>query len=99
MFVAFLLLVKSCSLSFSLFCSGPRCREAVAAMLDRTKSIGEKLVHWLGGIEAHVMTVMTVMTVMRYHVMTEELGPTGLPHCPANIGRDPNCSNMKPNCL
>lgn len=38
-------------------------------MLDRTKSIGEKLVHWLGGIEAHVMTVM------RYHVMTEELGP------------------------
>ena len=32
-------------------------------MLDRTKSIGEKLVHWLGGIEAHV-TVMTVMRVM-----------------------------------
>lgn len=25
--------------------------EAVAAMLDRTKLVGEKLVHWLGGIE------------------------------------------------
>eukprot|EP00435_Cladocopium_sp_Y103_P026240 s3444_g6.t1 len=29
--------------------------EAVAAMLDRTKSIGEKLVHWLGGIEDHFL--------------------------------------------
>eukprot|EP00434_Breviolum_minutum_P041186 symbB.v1.2.036635.t2/scaffold5215.1/size29738/4 len=27
--------------------------EAVAAMLDRTQSIGEKLVKWLGGIEDH----------------------------------------------